>query len=75
MSNTDESTVGDQHVPTPEEDEIIGGLETVAEEGRAQCRLCDHWVEGDDWDEILIGLAEHGEEAHDWGGPREGWSP
>lgn len=61
-------------VPTEGEAELMGTLERVAREGRAQCRLCDHWVEGDDFGEIFDALAEHGEEAHDWGGPRDGWS-
>ena len=60
-------------VPTPEEDELIGSLERVAEEGRAQCRLCDEWVEGDDFGEIFEALAEHGEEAHNWN-DGQGWS-
>lgn len=59
-------------VPTPEESEITGTLERVAETGVAQCRLCDHTVEGDDFGEIFEKLAEHGEEAHEWNGPREG---
>lgn len=60
-------------VPTPAEDELIGTLERVAAEGRAQCRLCDHWVEGGDFGKIFERLAEHGEEAHDWDG-QDGWS-
>lgn len=67
---TDEDT----YVATPAEDELKGTLETVAESGEAQCRFCDHTVEGDDFGEIFEKLAEHGEEEHDWGGPREGWS-
>lgn len=66
---------GPNGVPTPAEDEIIGGVEEVARTGKAQCRLCDHWVEGDDFGEIFEALTEHGEDEHEWGGPREGWSP
>lgn len=64
---------GEKHVPTPGEDELKATLERVAKEGRAQCRLCDHWVEGDDFGEIFERLAEHGEEAHGWD-DGEGWS-
>lgn len=63
----------DRSVPTEGESEIAGTLETVAEEGEAQCRLCDHTVEGESFGEILEKLAEHGEEAHDWD-DRAGWS-
>lgn len=72
MNNDSEaSDTGSSHVPTPEEDEIVGTMEQVAREGRAQCRLCDHWVGGDDFGEIFEKLAEHGEEVHEWD---EGWS-
>lgn len=64
---------GGMSVPTEAEDELLGTLERVVRTGEAQCRLCDHTVEGDDWGEILTNLAEHGEEAHDWD-DREGWS-
>lgn len=63
----------EKHVPTPAEDELKGSLERVADEGRAQCRLCDHWVEGDSFGEIFEKLAEHGKKAHNWD-DREGWS-
>jgi len=63
----------DSSVPTPEEDELIGTVENVARTGKAQCRLCDHVVEGDDYGEIFEKLAEHGEEAHEWD-DRSGWS-
>ncbi len=76
QNTTDESVSSDHptdHVPTEGEDELIGTLEEVAETGEAQCRLCDHTVEGDDYGEIFEKLAEHGEEAHDWD-DRSGWS-
>lgn len=60
-------------VPTETESELMGTLERVAETGVAQCRLCDHTVEGDSFGEIFDKLAEHGEEAHDWDA-RSGWS-
>jgi hypothetical protein len=70
MTNSEEENT----VPTEGEAELMSTLERVAREGRAQCRLCDHWVEGEHFGEIFEKLAEHGEEAHDWGGPRDGWS-
>lgn len=70
MTRDTESELGT--VPTDGEDEITGTLERVAEEGRAQCRFCDHWVEGDSYGEIFEKLAEHGEEAHEW--DESGWS-
>lgn len=63
----------DRTVPTPEEDEMMGTLEGAASSGEAQCRLCDHVVEGDNFGEIFEKLAEHGEEAHNWD-DRAGWS-
>ncbi len=70
---TDGSKSQTDHVPTPAEDEVKGTLERVADTGVAQCRLCDHTVEGDDFGEIFEKLAEHGEEEHDWD-DHEGWS-
>ncbi|WP_139327071.1 hypothetical protein [Natronorubrum daqingense] len=60
-------------MPTPEEDEIAGTLEEVASSGTAQCRLCDHTVEGDSFGDIFEQLAEHGERAHNWD-DQTGWS-
>lgn len=51
----------------------MGTLEDVADSGEAQCRFCDHTVEGDSFGEVFEKLAEHGEEEHDWD-DREGWS-
>lgn len=70
---SDPSAPSNGSIPTPAEDELKGTLERVAEEGRAQCRLCDEWVEGDDVGGIFEALAEHGEEEHDWD-DGEGWS-
>lgn len=61
-------------VPTEGESELAGTLEDVAESGEAQCRLCDHVVEGDSFGEIFEKLAEHGEEEHDWNPQQAGWS-
>ncbi|QIO25474.1 hypothetical protein [Haloarcula sp. JP-L23] len=60
-------------VPTEDEAALAGTLEDVAESGEAQCRLCDHVVEGESFGEILEKLAEHGEAEHDWD-DRTGWS-
>ncbi|WP_254810636.1 hypothetical protein [Natronosalvus amylolyticus] len=72
MSDRCSSETG-RSVPTPEEGELTGTLEKVARTGHAQCRLCDHVVNGDSFGEIFQALAEHGEEAHEWDN-RTGWS-
>ncbi len=72
--NTDEETTENPRVRDPPTDDIIGGLNRVIDDREAQCKFCDHVVEGDSWSEILERLAEHGEEEHDWTGPRDGWS-
>lgn len=72
MSESPEREVS--HVPTEAESELSGTLKDVSESGEAQCRFCDHTVEGDGFGEIFEKLAEHGEEVHDWDA-REGWSP
>lgn len=73
-AETERDKETDRTVPTPAEDEITGTLKQVAGTGEAQCRLCDHVVQGDSFGEIFEKLAEHGEEAHDWD-DRTGWSP
>lgn len=63
----------ERSVPTKGESEIVGSLGCVAREGKAECRLCGHVVKGDSFGEIFEGLAEHGEQNHDWS-DESGWS-
>jgi len=58
-------------VPTPAESDLSSTLEEISDTGRAQCRLCDHVVEGDSYGEIFEKLAEHGEQEHEW--TADGW--
>jgi len=59
-------------VPTETESELLGTLEDVAESGTAQCRFCNHTVEGKSFGEIFEKLAEHGEKEHKY--TENGWS-
>lgn len=59
---TDEST----------ESVILETLDDIEREGEAECRLCGHVVEGENLEQILDGLADHGEDAHEWD-IQEGW--
>jgi hypothetical protein len=43
---------------------LQSGLSIIAEEHRAECKLCSFVATGDSYGEILQKLGEHGERAH-----------